>query len=142
MVIKKLRVNLFDIIVFLAILVLIAIVAFGWNNTPYLGNHNLLVSVKTIDSQSIKNILSQVEESNNKQVFYSGTEYPVIQKSYSISKNSNGEIDELTVVLDGLGDITDNNSIFNGQRVYDNQKVEIRSDYYIQGFVTDFRYED
>lgn len=138
---RRFRANLFDVFILIIILILACLLIFGWNNKPYLGSKKVIVSVRTVDSQSIENILPIVEKSNDKQVFYSGTKYPVIQKSYYTSA-INGNISSLTITLEGLGDIADNNSIFNGQRIYNNQKVEIRSDYFLQAFVTDFRYEN
>ena len=138
---RKLRINLFDLM-FVAILVLAVItVAIGWGNKRSMGSRQMIVTVEISDQQAIDNILPVVERSDNHQVFYAGSNNMVLQKSHVVLYNAVGDIDRLDVTLRGLGDIDENASIFNGQRIYANQKTEIRSDYYMQGFVADFRYE-
>jgi hypothetical protein len=136
MVKQEFRFNVFDIVALVVAILLIVLVIVGWNNKPYLGSKKMLVTVQVTDRQTIDNVKGVVIDYNGKTVFYSGTKYAVTQSSFQLMS------DRLLIVLEGLGDISDNSSIFNGQRVYINQKVEIRSDYFVQGYVTDFKYVD
>lgn len=140
MVKPRFRINIFDIISIVVAMILIGTIIFGWNNKPYLGSHIVDVKIKIDNRDTINAVLQKVHDNNNKIVFYSGSKYPVIQALYDLVYGSDKEASVLNIVLKGYGDISDNGSIFNGQRVYINQKVEIRSDYFVQGYVTDFHY--
>lgn len=140
MVKQKFKINLFDI---LAIIVLVSIICIGvlsYFNKPFLGEKDMLVEIKISNSDTINAILPKVVTS--KTVYFSGTKYTVKQASYRIENSVNGQAQYLYITVEGLGTIFDDNPIFNGQRIYVNQKVEIRSDYQAQGYVVDFRYED
>jgi hypothetical protein len=112
----------------------------AFNNRSFLGSKNLLVELKISNTDTINSILPKVETSST--VYYGGSKYPVTQDSYRIIKDEDGDNLYLYITLRGLGDISSGNSIFNGQRVYLNQKTEIRSDYQVQGYVADFYYDN
>lgn len=140
MVKQKFRINLFDLLVVILIIVAVVVGGISYGSKPDLGNKNALVVVKISNSETIKAILPQVKLAA--EVYYSGTKYPVKQISYRTELDINNQAEYLYVTLEGPGNIYDGSSIFNGQRVYVNQKVEIRGDYQAQGYVTDFRYEN
>lgn len=133
---RKFNFNVFDLISILIITVFLGIILFSYNNKPNLGMDTVIVEVKISNIETINAILPKVKISQT--VYYSGTKYPVQQLSYRTSKNKSGEIDNLYITLKGPGDIVTGNSIFNGQRVYVNQKVEIHADYQAQGYVTNY----
>lgn len=133
MVKQKFKINLFDIFTIVIIALVLLIAVFSYNNQPYLGKKNIQVVIKISDDSVINRVLPELDKT--KEVFYSGTKFPVKQVSYK-TKN-----DELYIIVSGLGDIKENDSIFNGQRIFLNQKVELRSDYFVQGYVVDYYYE-
>lgn len=139
MVKQKFNVNIFDVLIFAAVAFLCLIFAFSLNNNPNLGKDRVVVEVKVTDRNSIENVIDKI--AGTKKVFYSGTKYMVDQLSYVVEKDASNSPVSLTIKLQGPGDIQENKSIFNGQRVYVNQKVEIRSDYFVQGYVVDY-YEE
>jgi len=136
----KRKLNLFDGFVILAVALLIGIGLVAMSNKPYLGDKNVLVEVRFSDTAAISASLAAVKD--EKTVFYSGTKYSVNQVSYRTELDAEGQIKYLYVTVEGLGKIKDNDSIFEGQRIFDNQKVELRGDYQLQGVVTDYRYEN
>lgn len=140
MVKRRFRVNIFDILIVVAVIAVVLIGVVSWNNKPFLGDKNVLVEVRFSDPGLINSALPKIMTA--KEVFYSGTKYPVQQVSYRIENDVNGQIKYIFVTLRGLGSIIDGNSIFNGQRTYINQKVEIHADYQLQGYVVDYRYEN
>jgi hypothetical protein len=136
---RRFKVNWFDGFVIVVLLLACLIAVFALNNKPYLGEKTMLVKVKIDNEQTVKTIMPKVVEAG--EVYFSGTKYPVKQASYETHVNTSGAIDEVYVTLSGLGQIKENDSIFNGQRIYVNKKVEIRNDYFAQGYVVDYRYE-
>ena len=140
MVKRKFNINLFDIFAVIALVIVIFIGALAYFNKPFLGAKNMLVEVKISNTETIEAILPKVATS--KTVYFSGTKYTVNQKSYRIENDASDKPQYLYITLEGLGKVSDDDSIFNGQRIYVNQKVEIRSDYQAQGYITDFHYED
>lgn len=136
---RKFKINWFDGFILVVVLLACLIVAFAWNNKPYLGEKNMLVKVKIDNEQVVKTIMPKVVEAG--EVYFSGTKYPVKQASYETHVNTSGTIDEVYVTLSGLGQIKEDDSTFNGQRIYLNKKVEIRNDYFAQGYVVDYKYE-
>lgn len=140
MVKRKFRVNIFDILIVVAVIVVALVGVVSWNNKPFLGDKNVLVEVRFSDPVLINSALPKIMTA--KEVFYSGTKYPVQQVSYRTENESNGQVKHLFVTFRGLGNISGNDSIFNGQRTYINQKVEIHADYQLQGYVVDYRYEN
>ena len=136
----KFNINIFDVFAVIALAILICVGIAAWNNKPFLGDRNMLVEIKISNEATIQMILPEVKLA--KEVFYSGTKYPVKQVSYRAENDKNGQIQYLFVVLSGKGNIASNNSIFNGQRIYVNQKVEIHADYQVQGYVADYHYEN
>lgn len=137
---QKFNINIFDYLVMLAIIAIGLIVLFAYNNKPNLGERVVQVEIIITDPITIRTILPTIKLA--KEVFYSSTKYPVEQVSYKTELDTSGAIDHLDVTLQGPGTINEGDSIFNGQRVYANQKVEIRSDYFAQGYVTSFNYAD
>lgn len=135
----KFKVNLFDGFIVVVLLLSCLIVAFALNNKPYLGEKTVLVKVEISDKDMIKRVLPELASAGN--VYFSGTKYPVKQASYETKVGNDGAVEKLYVNLSGLGQIKEGDSIFNGQRIYLNEKVEIRDDYFIQGYVVDYRYE-
>lgn len=136
----KFRINIFDILAIIAVIILACIGIAAWNNKPFLGSRTVLVEVKISNEATIQMILPKVKLAS--EVFYSGTKYPVKQVSYRTENDKNGQVQYLFVVLSGKGDITSDKSTFNGQRIYVNQKVEIHADYQAQGYVADYYYEN
>jgi hypothetical protein len=142
MVKQKSSINLFDVFVIFVIIVIVFIGIFFYTNRPVLGKKNVLIEVMISDPTTIKTSLSEVQTDLGREVYYSGTKYPVKQVSYRTEKDASGQLKYLYITIEGLGTISYGDSIFNGQRVYTNQKVEIHADYQVQGYVTDFRYEN
>lgn len=135
---KSNKVNLFDIFVILFVSLLCLIVAIAYQNKPYLGSKNTIVTVEVTDDETISRVEKELQ--STAELFYSGTKYPVKQISYQITNNESND-KTLRINLSGLGEIKEGDSIFNGQRIFLNQKVELRSDYFVQGYVVDYRYE-
>jgi len=140
MVKLKFRINLFDAAIIVAIVLAVLIAVFALYSKPNLGGRTILVDIGIIQDGVVSLIAPHVK--SDKDIFYSGTKYPVLQDSYQLSKNPINQSDDLTVTVRGPGNIAEGNSIFNGQRIYINQKVELRGDYQVQGYVTGFRYAD
>lgn len=138
MVKQKFSINIFDFTVILAVAIVACIVLTAFYNKPFLGSGIVSVEVKVFDKSTIDAVLPILK--TEEEVYYSGTKYPVEQTSYRIEQNASGQVEYLYITIQGPGDISDGKSIFNGQRIYANQKVEIRSDYYVQGYVVDFDY--
>ena len=137
---QKFRINLFDIFVVVVIIITTLIFFVSYNNKPNLGDKVILVEIKISDLKTIETVMPVIKSADL--VYFSGTKYPVKQISYKTEPDSNGLTKYLDITVEGPGNIVDGNSIFNGQRVYVNQKVEIRADYYAQGYVVDFGYEN
>lgn len=135
---RKFNINLFDLLVLLAIICVGLICVFSYNNKPFLGEKNVVVEVIVSDPTTIQAVLPSLRLADV--VYFSGTKYPVRQLSYRTENDANGQIKQLYITLVGPGTIDDGRSIFNGQRIFTNQKVEIRADYYAKGYVTGFRY--
>lgn len=133
---QKFSFNVFDLIFILIITVILGIIIFSYNNKPNLGTDTVIVEMKISDIENIDAILPKVGASRT--VFYSGTKYPVEQVAYRIGKNKAGEVDSLYITLKGPGNVIEGSSVFNGQRVYMNQKVEIHADYQAQGRVINY----
>lgn len=136
----KFRINIFDAIAVLAILMLVLTMALSWSNKPYLGSRKVAVEIMVTARNTIKAVLPNMKSAET--VFYSGSKYPVKQISYRTENDDYGKIKYLYITVEGLGNINSGKSIFNGQRIYINQKVELRGDYQVQGYVTDYHYED
>jgi hypothetical protein len=139
MVKQKSKFNIFDLLILVAVALLCFIFAVSLDNRPNLGSKAVIVEVRVTDKISVENAIDKIAAT--KKVFYSSTKYMVDQLSYQVERDSAGNLASLTIKLKGPGEIRDNNSIFNGQRIYVNQKVEIRSDYFVQGYVADY-YEE
>ena len=136
MVKRKYNINFFDIVA-LAVLVLIgSITLISFNNKPSLGDKTVSVEVKITDATMIEGALKKIKTDSN--VYFSGTKYPVKLSSYNVSPDNS----TLYLIVEGPGNISDDGSTFNGQRIWTHQKVEIRSDYQVQGFVVDFGNEN
>jgi hypothetical protein len=140
MVRRKFNLNIFDLFVVAAILAVLSIVLFSYSNRPYLGSRTVQVELKVSGAETIQAILPGVETTD--EIYYSGTKYPVKQVSYRAEADYSGQINNLYIIIQGPGDITSEKSIFNGQRIYLNQKAEIHSGYQAQGYVVDFYYAD
>lgn len=137
---RKNKVNIFDIFVVTVLVLAISFFVVAFNNKPYLGSKNVAVEVRVSDAFTIESISNKLK--NQATVFFSGTKYPVAQSAYRFEYDANNQIKYIFIKLEGLGDIAENNSIFNGQRIYINQKVEIHGDYWAQGYISDYKYED
>lgn len=133
---RKFKINIFDVFVVFVLILFGLIFLLSNNNKLDLGNKKVLVDVVINDQSTIENIKNYVK--NGGQVFYNSTKYPVTMKSYLMQYSPNSVTMHLT--LEGYGDISDNNMIFNGQRIFANQKVEIRSDFFAQGRVVKVYY--
>ena len=136
----KFKINLFDVAIIVVIVLAIVVTVFALYSKPNLGGKTMLVDISVTQDSVVALVAPQVKSA--KEIFYSGTRYPILQDSVKLTKSPVDQSDDLTITVRGLGNITDNNSIFNGQRVYVNQKVELRGDYQVQGYVTGFRYAD
>lgn len=136
----KFNINIFDIFVVLLIVLIGFVGILSCDSEPFLGDKSLLVEIKISNEATIEAILPKIKLTDT--VYYSGTKYPIKQVSYHVEQDFNGKVQNLYLTVQGLGDIDEGNSIFNGQRIYLNQKVEIRGDYQVQGYVVDFRYEN
>lgn len=137
---RKFSINLFDILAVVIFVSIICIGALSYFNKPFLGEKDMLVEIKISNTETIEAVLPNIKL--NDPVYYGGTKYPVTQYSYRTEKDANGQLVYLYVVLKGPGTVSGEGSIFNGQRIYINQKAEIRDNYQVQGYVTDFRYEN
>lgn len=135
---QKLKINLFDVIFGLAILLVVLIAGFAYDNRINLGKKSMLIVVQIPDDAVIDRIMPELDFT--KEVYYSGSKYPITQMGYWLVNDATGGQD-LNISLSGMGEIKDGDSIFNGQRIFINQKVELRSDYFAQGYVIEFRYE-
>lgn len=132
----KFKINFFDILAIALVTLGVLIGLASFRNKPYLGSSTVSVEIKISNSDTIAAILPKVETS--KIVYFSGTKYPVRQKSYRAIQDSSGKVIDLYITLQGLGDISSKGSIFNGQRIYINEKAEIRADYQVQGYIVSF----
>jgi hypothetical protein len=135
---QKFKINLFDAIVGLAIVLIVAVLAFSYDNQVDLGSKPMLIVVQISDDEVISRIMPKLDFTS--EVFYSGSKYPITQRGYWLVNDETGGQD-LNITLSGMGEIKEGNSIFNGQRIFINQKVELRSDYFAQGYIIDYRYE-
>ena len=135
---QKSSINLFDLLVIVAIICIGLICIFSYNNKPFLGEKDVVVEVIVSDPATIQAVLPSVKLASV--VYFSSTKYPVEQISYRTESDTNGQIENLYITLIGPGTINVGRSIFNGQRIFANQKVEIRADYYAKGYVTGFHY--
>lgn len=136
MVKPKFKINVFDFFAIIAVILVIVIGLISLYNKPSLGGNTVFVTIKITDADKIEAALPFIK--SNTTVFFSGTKYPVKQASYRIEKSAAGKTQALYVNLQGPGEIETGNSIFNGQRVYINEKAEIRADYQVQGYIVDF----
>lgn len=134
----KLKINIFDLIALVALIVATFFVFSAWNHKPFLGSKNVLVEIRVSNQPSISALLPKISSQGT--VFYSGTKYPVKQVSFRTTNDDSGKIEFLYITIQGPGDIVEGDSIFNGQRIFINQKTEIRGDYQAQGEITDFHY--
>lgn len=138
MVKSKLKINLFDLIVSVLLLLVVFVVVFAYKNEPNLGSRPLLVVVQVKDDEAIERVMSELDYTD--EVYFNSSKYPINQKGYWLVDDEDGGKD-LLITLAGMGDIKESDSIFNGQRVFINQKIELRSDYFIQGYVVEYKYE-
>jgi hypothetical protein len=134
----KPKINLFDLIITVIVLLAIFVVLFAYENRPHLGSKPMLIVVQIKDDDAINRVMSELDFTE--EVYFNSTKYPIIQRGYWLVDDETGGQD-LNITLSGMGDIEDGNSIFNGQRIFINQKVELRSDYFVQGYVIEYRYE-
>jgi len=134
----KFKVNLFDAIAVMAIIAVAIIIGMSYCNKPYLGSGTLAVEVKITDVTTADAILPKLI--SDQSVYYSGTKYPVKQVGYRVDKDTVDKVVALYIDIEGPGDMSSNRNIFNGQLIFVNQKVEIHSDYQVQGIVTGFEY--
>lgn len=139
---NKVKLNVIDILVIVSVILLGLAVYLGRNNTPYLGTRTVVAEVEIMDVNIINRILSTVKAENGKTIFYNSSKYPVKQESFNIVRDESGSIEKMTIDLSAPGDVVRDRSIFNGQRIYVNQKVEIRGDYYVQAYISGYHYED
>lgn len=134
----KSKINLFDAFMLTAVILLGICAALSWNNRVDLGDEAMLIVVQVKDDAVIDRIMPELDFT--KEVYYSGSKYPITQKGYWLVDDETGG-EDLNITLSGMGEIKDGDSTFNGQRIYLNQKVELRSDYFAQGYIVDYRYE-
>ena len=137
---QKYRINLFDLLVIFLVIITALIGFIAYNNKPSLGERTLIVDVRISNIETIEAILPTIKTAS--EVYYSSSKYPVKQLSYDVEKDVSGQIKYLNIKIEGPGLISDGKSIFNGQRIFTNQKVELRADYFAQGYVTGFGYAD
>lgn len=126
----KLKINLFDLLVIIAILIISVVSVFSWNNEPYLGSRNMIVTVKIIDENTIENIVSKLDE--NQRICIDSNRYCATQNGFEFVD------DYLLVKISGIGDINGDRSIFLGKKIYANQEVKLRGNYTADGFVVDY----
>ncbi|MEI7689434.1 MAG: hypothetical protein WCI79_00510 [Candidatus Saccharibacteria bacterium] len=138
---RKFKINLFDVLAIVAVVAIGLMVIFANSNKPSLGAMTVQVEVKVSDKPAIDNILPSLQMTEEG-VYYNGTKYPIRQTGYRVENDPTGAIKYLYITLEGPGEIAGGNSIFNGQRIYVNQKAEIHADYRVKGYVSDFHYAD
>lgn len=140
MVKPKFKLNLFDIIFVILMLLVVVVVAVSWNNQPYLGTKNVIVTVKIDDGETINNISSQL--SQNKQVCIDSSHYCGTQiQSEAFIPEGTG-VKSASIKIKGLGYTDGDRLIFLGHRIYANQEVQLRGNYAAIGRITDFYYEE
>lgn len=134
------KLNLFDIIFAVLALLAILVVAISWNNQPYLGTKNVIVTVKINDAKTVDNISSQV--SQNKQVCIDSGHYCGTQIQAETFTPIGTGVSTAYIKIKGLGYTDGDRLIFLGHRIYANQEVQLRGNYSAIGRVTDFYYEE
>lgn len=135
----KFKLNLFDIILLTAILLIVLLISLGWDNQPYLGSRDMIVTVKIDDGNTINNIRSQLVESG--ELCLDSYRYCGEQVEAKIINPDGVSPTYVLVTIKGVGDINEDKSIFMGHRVYANQLVQLRGNYVADGRITDFYYE-
>ena len=132
---QKFKINLFDLFAIFIVVAFCVIFCVAHKNQTYLGSRNVLVEVHVTDNNiMVKSALPMIKK--DPAVYYGGTQYTVKTISY------NGTDDDFYITVEGLGDIKTGESTFEGQRIYVNQKTELRGDYSLQGYVTKFYYSN
>jgi len=140
MVKPKYRINIFDVLCIVAILSIAVVVALARNNQPYLGSRTVVAVIQVNDEGTVDNIASKLQQAS--QVYIGSNHYFASQLSADVTTNASTGKKQAIIKISGLGDISNNKSIFLGQRIYANQEVQIHSNYFAKGYVTDFYYEN
>lgn len=140
MVKPKFNINIFDILCIVAILTIAIVIGLARSNQPYLGSRMVVAVIQVTDEDTVNNIASKLQQAS--QVYIGSNHYSASQLSADISTDVNTGKKQAVIKIGGLGEISNNKSIFLGQRIYANQEVQIRSNYLAKGYVTDFYYED
>ncbi len=136
----KFKINLFDAIIAIVIILVIIVVGFAWNNQPYLGSNDMTVIVRVDDSDFVRNITGAQPTSG--QVCIDSYRYCGQQTKAQLLTDSASNAKYLQIVISGVGDISKDKSIFMGHRVLINQLVQLRGNYVADGRITDFYYEN
>lgn len=140
MVKPKFSINIFDVLCIVAILTIAIVIGLARSNQPYLGSRTVVAVIQVTDEGTVNNIASKLQQAS--QVYIGSNHYFASQLSADITTDSNTGEKQAIIKISGLGEISNNKSIFLGQRIYANQEVQIRSNYLAKGYVTDFYYED
>lgn len=137
---SKSKFSALDVMLVLAFFLALLVIGLSWDHQPYLGSKNMLVTVRINDAGAIDNISAKMSEA--KKVCIDSQRYCAEQVSSMLVKPADGEANYVVVIMRGLGDVKDSESIFLGHRISANQEVQLRGDYVADGYVTDFYYED
>ena len=128
---KKLDINIYEILAAVIGLLLLGVVIFTLNYKPVANPDTKKVNI-SIAVTTDKSVIKDAAE-KQKQVYFGGSNTPVDLVSVV-------DGDKFVITLSGLGKITDNAYYFNGQRILIGQKVEIHSTYFARGLVTSVSY--
>lgn len=125
-------VNVFDLIALLVVIFVVSLFIFSLCYTPKITGKPMTVTIKvTSDDKAIYEIAK-----DQKQVFLNSS-----NQSLSV-KRAGYQDGYLEITLTGIGEIKENNTLFNGLRVLVGQKAEIHGNYYAQGIITSIVYEN
>ena len=129
--------NIFDGFIVSLLTVFLFFVVISFTNHRYLEKDSLNITVKITDAETINNINGKIKIGQN--VYINGINYPVTTKSFLKSFNKDGS-QTMLIVFNGFGKHSDDRTIFLGQRILINQKIEIHGNYIAQGYLTKIEY--
>lgn len=125
-------VNIFDLAAFAVIIFVVSLFVFSLLYSPSNQGKSMAVTIKvTSDDKAIYELTK-----NQKEVYLNSS-----NQLLTVSR-VNYQDGYLQIALKGNGEIKENNTVFNGQRVLVGQKAEIHSNYFAQGIISSIVYED
>ncbi len=137
----KFNVNIFDVFVVIVLFLIATVIVIGWNNKTYLGSHKVQVDISIPNFDTATTVLPSIKNNNDQKMFFSGSSDQVTQRNVLVDSNE-GKIKSIVITVEGMGDIGTDESIFNGQKIYIDQKVDLRGNYYTPGYVIGYKYVD